>query len=489
MLTERAGEPLVRFWYSRPDEPFEADPAPSVGDQFRSAVFGQGEPSDAPVYEQAAQAQAHQTPHMAATAPGYPPMWGAPASAMPMFSPDLFAIVTSQLIATGWQPPGAASMAPSPGASLRLSDRIGVFIEEFAHLHTRSQTMSFLATLEMFKQLVGDRLLKDITPEDTDVFLRALRGWPMNAGHRPEYRNMLAPAIVRKARQLEEISIHLRTQERHVHKLRRFFKWLEDRSEIRPGLLHKVRLVDQRTPNRRPRSPFSDAELSTIFSSPEITHGNAAHKFWLPMIALYTGMRIREIAQLYVDDVVKVDGRWFFKVGNDKPGQQIKTPQSRRTVPLHDRILAAGFLDYLDDVRRWHHDKLFPELTWKAEGGPGSGASSWFSNVLRAKLGIANKERTFHSFRHGFATFASTSAGIRESLIAELLGHWTGPTTLQVVYRSLSNLQQRCRAIDAIVFPPIQHAVYQQGRFDPQLKRLWVRKQREERFNAIYGKR
>ena len=43
--------------------------------------------------------------------------------------------------------------------------------------------------------------------------------------------------------------------------------------------------------------------------------------FWLPIIALYTGMRMEEICQLYVSDVKKVDGVWGFNISEDEDKQ------------------------------------------------------------------------------------------------------------------------------------------------------------------------
>ena len=64
----------------------------------------------------------------------------------------------------------------------------------------------------------------------------------------------------------------------------------------------------------------------------EDTHKQASH-FWIPLIGLYTGMRLEEIAQIYVSDVRKAKGVWCIDVNEDKPDKHVKT--GARLVPLH----------------------------------------------------------------------------------------------------------------------------------------------------------
>lgn len=53
---------------------------------------------------------------------------------------------------------------------------------------------------------------------------------------------------------------------------------------------------------------FTDVEIKRLFN-PEtfLTKGIKPHNFWIPLIGLYTGARIEEIAQLKLDDIVECD--------------------------------------------------------------------------------------------------------------------------------------------------------------------------------------
>ena len=77
---------------------------------------------------------------------------------------------------------------------------------------------------------------------------------------------------------------------------------------------------------RDKRDPLSKDQLTQLFASP-LFKGckslaschrpgnqvpNHSHKYWVPLIGLYTGMRMQEILQLYVTDVYQKDEIWVF---------------------------------------------------------------------------------------------------------------------------------------------------------------------------------
>ena len=79
---------------------------------------------------------------------------------------------------------------------------------------------------------------------------------------------------------------------------------------------------------RDKRLPFSALQLNTIFRAPLYTgcvddangYGRPGYqtprraRFWVPLIALFSGMRLNEIAQLDAADVVRVDGVPCFRI-------------------------------------------------------------------------------------------------------------------------------------------------------------------------------
>lgn len=64
---------------------------------------------------------------------------------------------------------------------------------------------------------------------------------------------------------------------------------------------------------------------------------------------MFTGMRLNEIAQLETADIKQRDGIWVIDVSDVGEGsrKRLKTGAADRQVPLHDRLVATGFLDFV----------------------------------------------------------------------------------------------------------------------------------------------
>ena len=142
--------------------------------------------------------------------------------------------------------------------------------------------------------------------------------------------------------------------------------------------------------------------------------------FWIPLIAMYSGMRREEICQLRAKDIEQIDGVWCFKiVGDSQAGLTVKTSFSSRIVPVHPYLVDQGFLTYLanqeSDSNLWGFKK------YKNQWEYGKKFGNWFSTFNREYV-TQDPLKCFHSFRH---TVANTlkQRGVQESLIAELLGH------------------------------------------------------------------
>ncbi|WP_338853573.1 site-specific integrase [Alteromonas macleodii] len=173
------------------------------------------------------------------------------------------------------------------------------------------------------------------------------------------------------------------------------------------------------------RDPWSTPQLETMFSHEIFTHHKVLHPhyYWLPLIGLYTGARMNEICQLYVDDIVDDNGVMLFKFTDERPDQRLKNKNSRRVVPIHSELIRLGFLDYVKSVKALKHPRLFDALT-KSRDGYSKNASNWFAR-FRKKLGIniEGKKQDFHSFRHNVSDFYKQSDSAREVDAAAILGH------------------------------------------------------------------
>lgn len=152
-------------------------------------------------------------------------------------------------------------------------------------------------------------------------------------------------------------------------------------------------------------------ELASLFTLPlfqqyDLPNAKNAGRdaaYWVPVLGVYTGARITELAQLLVADVFLKDGLWRIAFRVTYPEwQSLKNKPSWREVPLHPELVRLGFLDYCTAMREAGHDRLFPMVQVSDTNNAGGSLSSWFSK-LKGKAGW-EREHTFHSFRHGVET-------------------------------------------------------------------------------------
>ena len=154
-------------------------------------------------------------------------------------------------------------------------------------------------------------------------------------------------------------------------------------------------------PPTHPRRPYTPEELKLACHSDEYVNDTFKHpyQFWLPVLALFTGARCEELAQLHVDDVKQIDGIWCLDI-NEEGGTTVKNKSSRRLVPLHPFLTRQlKFHKWVDILRGRGRKIVFPELKpEKSTGKRGNEASKWY-RAYRKKQCFA---QTFHEFRNTF---------------------------------------------------------------------------------------
>lgn len=175
----------------------------------------------------------------------------------------------------------------------------------------------------------------------------------------------------------------------------------------------------------RSREIFSKRDLTAIFRSPVYADnwrtegGTGEAAFWLPLIALLSGMRLSEIAQLRLGDIHRDDQDkiWFFQVDR-KGGRRTKTASSNRRIPLHPTLVKIGLLRYRD----WLTGQGVTSDNSFWPGINPSAWSKWINPYLRTKCGISDSAKVFHSFRHTFKRMAR-DAKLNEEIHDALTGH------------------------------------------------------------------
>jgi integrase len=186
---------------------------------------------------------------------------------------------------------------------------------------------------------------------------------------------------------------------------------------------------------RSQRQPWQPEELSLLFGSPIYLRGERPEggkgeaAYWLPLLALFSGARLNELAPMRAEDIkhdAASDVHFMTVIEDDEAGRSVKTETSLRAVPIHPELKRIGFLKFVDHRRQTDgpQARLFPLIQPNSKGNHGAGFSQWFGRHKRS-LGIENESSVFHSFRHGFKD-ALRAAGVNEDVNDALTGHSGG---------------------------------------------------------------
>lgn len=311
----------------------------------------------------------------------------------------------------------ATAAAPFPTAALAsplrprlLSELHETYLaEEHADI-VASSLASRRATLRFFIEVAGDRPLAEYTREHAAEFRRQLPRLPKDAGrHFPGMTDL--KAIEAAPARFPRIS--KKTVNDRLSILSAFGKWLErTQSGFAAETFNLQRFKRPRGEKQVVRG-FTDEEVGKILGCAAFTGCRSEkdqqtpgsyrirdYRFWVPMLAAYTGARLNEITQLRVEDVVIVDGILCLNIVDEHDSQRLKSSNARRLIPVHSKLLEAGFADYVEQARASGWEWVFEDVEPDRDGRRSWVAGKRF-RVLLERLGIGGEARGgLHRFRH-----------------------------------------------------------------------------------------
>lgn len=333
-------------------------------------------------------------------------------------------------------PSNAAAPIPAPAPAAAPDEpvpRLAAEIEgHLADLERRKLNPDTITesrhTLRIFLALTGDIRVRDIKATHVRAFLDAVRWWPERATVRPQYRGLSVVEIIEAGKREQVPAPSAHTLNKHQSRLGVFLNGLVNLDLLSKNPLKAIKPEIDTSTDLDTGRPFTTDELQAMFEPSRFkAWANSPHRWWGPMIGLYTGARVTEVAQLYVEDVREVDGVWGLFFWKNTRGQKIKNKSSIRFVPLAQPLLDAGFPRFVEDMRKTGHPRLFPHLPagTKKDGTPnGKGYGRQLSRQFGAYVKTVGVEKGtgFHSFRHTLST-ALAEQGVSERDIALITGH------------------------------------------------------------------
>lgn len=215
--------------------------------------------------------------------------------------------------------------------------------------------------------------------------------------------------------------------------------WLADNPVFASGITAQLSRMAAKSKGARRRKEYNQDELRQIFTSPVYSSGWVPQRadlgaalWWLPLLAVYTGARLGEVAQLFVSDVrVSPEGVNYLnllKEEDDDEGsadagsdsRRVKTESSRRLVPLHDDLIALGFLDYVKSQPPG--GQVFPRIKPNKVGKYAPAFGRIWRRYLSDTAKFESPAAPMHGFRHTFKTLCR-AAGIPAEVSDWITGH------------------------------------------------------------------
>lgn len=344
-----------------------------------------------------------------------------------------------------------------------------------------------LITCETYVRLFGflfdilgeGKRLKTITREDMlrvrDLFFRI----PLMAARHCRGLNLIE--AIEKADRTGLRRISEKTANYLLFRISAVFNWAERQWLIDRNPAKRLGRIVNRSTAKFKRRPFSIENLQRLFHLPLYTgcrddfkyfrqtgpNHPRNERFWIPLVGLFSGMRVNEILQMDIADVVRRDNIWCFYVTNrslEGPSQKrLKSSAAERYVPIHSALLHIGFIDFLEDAKRSGRQRLFPRAEMDKRGLFGERYSCWFTQTFLKSQYLYHPETTFHSFRHNFRD-ALRSGNASVFMMKEVCG-WS-MTGVEFGYGGPPSAAELARTVELVRYPglDLSHLLTDSGR-------------------------
>jgi integrase len=237
-----------------------------------------------------------------------------------------------------------------------------------------------------------------------------------------------AEAMEYKDYLLEEGRSH-KSNKDYLAAVSQFFKWCKLMRYTSANPFDEVKLSkpSNQAGHDLARQRWQPEQLKHVLQSQDFIYKHPDFK-WITLLMLYHGLRPSEACQLRSNDITVIDSINVILVTNEGMSQQLKTAQSKRTVPLHQKLIELGFIDFVQTIndqaskscqltsRPLFHYQPSSDGVWSHK------FCREFGKLLDQLNFIAGKRPTAYSFRHTFIDELK-QLQIEESMVAQIVGH------------------------------------------------------------------
>ena len=335
-----------------------------------------------------------------------------------------------ELLAMAAPPQPTATPTPAPMAVAEFSVPLrpstlkqcyDAYIANKKNIEQSTKT-AYKGSFDLFAKLVGgeDRMAHEITEREVQIFNDALAFVPAHATKRG-IELKLAPDMIenppmgkdKAGNPVEYDTISGNTANLHCTNLQGFFDYMIG-SGRRNGNNPFVKLPRHSDgEDIGGADGFDEHELRAIFNPESLMQAKRPSQFWTPLLALYTGARLNELACLELSDFVEEKGIPCISIRyvprakpntiqhnkKNRGARSVKTASSIRLVPLHPDLYEIGIEAYLDDIRAIGATRFYPTLPPDTKGKRERRLSHDGNEYLKKVDVHVPRKKVMHSFR------------------------------------------------------------------------------------------
>lgn len=335
------------------------------------------------------------------------------------------------------------SSAPSLSSDARgrgtatISELLPQFEEEMGYRAKPITIKRYVNHIRLYLILMEDVPIAEVRSTDLYKFINTVSQLPADWGRKYRRRDpdKPLPDIIEENPDAPKIASS--TVKSYIISMRMFFDWAETNAYIWRSPARRLKRKTLKT-SKEERDELSHDDLVRIFENSPLyvgcendihvgTPGSYRvfdHRFWFPLVGLFSGLRINEICILSPNEVRELEGVLCFDL-RKRDTVAAKTVFARRIVPVHPELIRIGFAEYVEERRQNRDNTLWPELV-KPKSITITMKMSNFWYHHREQIGLSEKNKPFYSIRHTFITGLYRQE-TKAEVIAELAGHYFYP--------------------------------------------------------------
>ena len=316
----------------------------------------------------------------------------------------------------------------------------------------------------MLREIIGEStLVRDI---DDDLIRSARVTLAKVPNNRTQiYPKLDLPAAIERGEKDGKPTLAPPTQEFYLNMLRAVLKIGVRKKLLNGNPAEGVRpLVKDTLGSAQKRRPLSADQLKGFFGGAfykscvagTYAKGDRAWRFWVPLVALFSGARPNEICGLTVADFDRTKaGTWFFAVTDEgDTGKTLKTEASRRRVPIHPELVKIGLLGFVEKRRKADGNKarLFPDLKPNKYGNV-----AWYAvkrlneTFIPAEITLEDRQ-SLYSLRHNVRDALRRIKASPETLL-HVTGWSPAGKAVSDSYGDPGNPDLHAEAVSGIAYP------------------------------------